>query len=68
MNRITWLGLLLVVAGCSPGDDAVLLGTLERDRLELVAEAHEPIVELLVREGDARLQRLRWTLSLCLRL
>lgn len=52
MNRITWLGLLLVVAGCSPGDDAVLLGTLERDRLELVAEAHEPIVELLVREGD----------------
>ena len=52
MNRMSWLGLWLVVAGCSPGDDAILLGTLERDRLELVAEAHEPIVELLVREGD----------------
>lgn len=28
------------------------LGTLERDRLELTAEAHEPIVAVQVREGD----------------
>jgi len=42
----------VVLAGCKPGDEAMMLGTLERDRLELVAEAHEPIVELLVREGD----------------
>jgi len=42
----------LTVAAC--GDDAsVLLGTLERDRVELVAEAQEPIVEVAVREGEA---------------
>ena len=29
------------------------LGTLERERIELVAEAAEPIVEIAVREGDA---------------
>src|SRR5262249_5639021 len=33
--------------------DGQILGTLERDRLELVAESNEPIVEILVREGDA---------------
>ncbi len=52
MKRMTWLVVALITAACSPGDDAAMLGTLERDRLELVAEAHEPIVELLVREGD----------------
>lgn len=42
----------LALAAC--GDDAsVLLGTLERDRVELVAEAQEPIVEVAVREGEA---------------
>ncbi|MBX3703367.1 MAG: HlyD family efflux transporter periplasmic adaptor subunit [Steroidobacteraceae bacterium] len=42
----------LTLAAC--GDDAqVLLGTLERDRVELVAEAREPIVEVAVREGEA---------------
>lgn len=42
----------LAPAGC--GDDAsVLLGTLERDRVELVAEAQEPIIEVAVREGEA---------------
>ena len=42
----------MVVASCS-GDGDALLGTLERDRVELVAEAQEPIVEVAVREGDA---------------
>ncbi|HEX5067279.1 MAG TPA: HlyD family efflux transporter periplasmic adaptor subunit [Myxococcota bacterium] len=42
-----WLGL----SACSGGDgDAV--GTLERDRIELIAEASEPIAEIAVREGD----------------
>ena len=52
MMRRILLVTAVVLAGCQPGDEAVMLGTLERDRLELVAEAHEPIVELLVREGD----------------
>lgn len=44
----------LGVAACGNGDYAgEVLGTLERDRLELIAEANEPIVEILVREGDA---------------
>lgn len=29
-----------------------VVGTLERDRIELIAEAQEPIVEILVREGQ----------------
>jgi HlyD family secretion protein len=33
--------------------DGQILGTLERDRLELIAESNEPIVEITVREGDA---------------
>lgn len=44
--------LLLSLGACQPAADVGVLGTVERDRLELVAEAHEPIAELLVREGD----------------
>jgi HlyD family secretion protein len=54
------LRAVLTVCGCialaacddSPYDGQIL-GTLERDRLELVAESNEPIVEIAVREGDA---------------
>lgn len=42
----------MLASGCSGPGDGVLLGTLERDRVELVAEAQEPIVAVLVREGD----------------
>ncbi len=45
-----WVSVALSACG---GGDEVLLGTLERDRVELVAEAQESIVELAVREGDA---------------
>ena len=53
MHR-TFLVILagILLAGCAPDTDRVLLGTLERDRIELVAESHEPIIEILVREGD----------------
>jgi HlyD family secretion protein len=53
MHR-TFLVILagILLAGCAPDTDRVLLGTLERDRIELVAESHEPIIGLLVREGD----------------
>ncbi len=51
---------LLVLSGClalaacgNEAYDGQILGTLERDRLELIAESNEPIVEVLVREGDA---------------
>ncbi len=42
----------LALAACG-GDGGALLGTLERDRVELGAEAQEPIIEVAVREGDA---------------
>jgi HlyD family secretion protein len=48
------LSACAVLAGCVDAHyDGQVLGTLERDRLELIAEANEPIVEILVREGDA---------------
>jgi HlyD family secretion protein len=54
MNRSFVTALLcLALAACSRSDrDDVIVGTLERDRLELTAEANEPIVEVAVREGD----------------
>lgn len=43
--------MAMALAAC--GDDSgAMLGTLERDRIELVAEAQETIVEVAVREGD----------------
>jgi len=50
------LGLVLIAAlplsACGNGDDVPSVGTLERDRYELVAEAYEPIAAIMVREGD----------------
>jgi HlyD family secretion protein len=44
--------LAVILTAC--GDDTALplTGTLERDRIELVAEAQEPIVAIPVHEGD----------------
>jgi HlyD family secretion protein len=41
-----------VLAACSQERPAELLGTLERERLELTAEAHEPIISIAVHEGE----------------
>jgi HlyD family secretion protein len=51
--RIGLVFVALLAAACSM-DEAVipLVGTLERDRIELVAEANERIIEVLVAEGD----------------
>lgn len=40
-----------LLAGCERDPDDALLGTLERDRVELVAEVPEPIVAIDAREG-----------------
>lgn len=45
------LGILFASCG-RPLDPRVVVGTLERDRIELVAEVSEPIRALHVREGD----------------
>ena len=42
--------LLVLLTACSSGADSEpLVGTLERDRIEIVAEASEPIVSIEVR-------------------
>jgi HlyD family secretion protein len=54
-ERATSIVILLVVliAACGrPFDPRVVVGTLERDRIELVAEVSELIRALHVREGD----------------
>jgi HlyD family secretion protein len=43
---------MLALAACAGGEPSEVLGTLERDRLELVAESNERLVELPVQEGD----------------
>ena len=46
--------LVLALAACDRDEErGVLLGTLEWDRIELVAEASEPVLEIAVHEGDA---------------
>ena len=44
-------GIAAWLCACSAGDDLFAVGTLERDRLDLVAEASEPVVERAVEEG-----------------
>jgi HlyD family secretion protein len=51
--RATALAALVVLGGCGRGEMPPAVGTLERDRLDLVAEVSEPIVARPVREGDS---------------
>ena len=45
-------GLLLIAAGCTDAGDAYrVVGELASDRIELVAESSEPIIEIIVPEG-----------------
>lgn len=47
------LVLTMLVLGCSKREsDRPLLGTLEYDRIELTAEAAEPVIALEAKEGD----------------
>jgi HlyD family secretion protein len=51
--RISFLVLVILLAGCESEQSPLpLVGTLERDRLELVAEANERITDVLVTEGE----------------
>ncbi len=53
MRWFATLVLISVACGCSDrGASQRLVGTLERDRIEIVAESDEPIVSLEVREGQ----------------
>lgn len=54
MRRNVVLGLTLaaLAAGCGSKSTEVALGTIEWDRVELVAEASEPVLSIAVREGE----------------
>ncbi len=46
-------GAVLLLAAChGRNDPARLVGTLERDRIEIIAQESEPILSLEVRQGD----------------
>jgi HlyD family secretion protein len=54
MKRVSVVLSLALLVACQPEDaQNPLMGTLERDRLELVAEAQEPITAILVTEGES---------------
>lgn len=46
------VALFLSLGACSEPGPTGLIGTLERDRLELTAESPEPVAELAVKEGQ----------------
>lgn len=51
--RLVSLTLLAgLLSACARDEPQEILGTVERDRLELVAESNERIVEIAVREGE----------------
>ncbi len=50
--RTAVLAALLFAGGCGQPPPMEIHGTVERDRLELIAEANERIVEIPVHEGD----------------
>ena len=52
-QRIFLIALAVVVAGCAESDDGNrVVGELASDRIELVAETNEPIIEILLAEGE----------------
>ena len=45
--------MVIAMLGCdSSGDDTRVVGQLESDRIEITAEVSEPIVEIIVKEGQ----------------
>jgi HlyD family secretion protein len=46
------LALALLAAACRAERPLDAVGTLERDRIELIAQSSDPIAEIAVREGD----------------
>ena len=54
MKHTTWLGLalLLILSACNNSEDTFMVGTLERDRVEVTVENFEPITAIHVQDGQ----------------
>lgn len=50
-HRTLLLPLFLVLTGCEPAVERAMVGTLERDRIELTVDSDEPIVARHVADG-----------------
>jgi HlyD family secretion protein len=46
------LGLLLMLGACDRGETTYMVGTLERDRIDVVVESNEPILSIQVADGQ----------------
>jgi HlyD family secretion protein len=46
------LFLLLILAACDRGETTYMVGTLERDRIDVVVESNEPIISIEVADGQ----------------
>jgi len=55
MKYKNWLGaalLLVVITACDKADTTFMVGTLERDRVEITVESNEPIIAIHVQDGQ----------------
>jgi len=54
MNMKHWIGMLIaiILAACDGSDESFMVGTLERDRVEVSVESSEPIVSIAVTDGQ----------------
>ena len=54
MKHTYWLGpaLLLILSACNNTEDTFMVGTLERDRVEVTVESNEPIIAIHVQDGQ----------------
>ena len=50
---VIWVMLLVLLGGCDRDDLDYAVGTIERYRIDVVADSGEPVIELHVLEGDA---------------
>ncbi len=54
MKHKKWLvpALLLTLSACNNPEDTFMVGTLERDRVEVTVESNEPIIAIHVQDGQ----------------
>lgn len=52
LKGIPLAALALALTGCQEGDEQAMVGTLERDRVELTFESSEPIAAIHVSDGE----------------
>ena len=52
LSTLILLPLLFTLAACDREEDSYMVGTLERDRIDLVVESNEPIITIQAQDGQ----------------